>query len=508
MKVSRERKLGAVLSYVAIFANTLVQLLYTPFLVSKLGQSEYGLYSLVASIIGYLTILDLGFGNAIVVHTAKYRAMKETEKEKTLHGMFRIIYTIIGIIAGLGGVVLALSSSSIFGATMNGYELGQMRTMLFILSFNLFITFVFSIYSSIITASERFVFQKSLTILATITKPLLMIPILFMGYKSVALCVVITVVNTIVLLANYLFCKKKLNVSIKFMGFDKKLLKVILAYSFWIFLTQIVDKINWSADQFILGAVSGTMAVSVYSAAAILNTMVINLSTAISGVMLPKMTNMVTKKATSEDLTNEFIKVGRIQFIIIFLIVSGLVILGKDFINIWLGEGFEQTYIVALLLIVPAVLSLIQNTGLAIMQAMNKFKFKALSTFVMSVINIIISIFLAKQFGAPGAAFGTCISIILCNFIVMNIYYKKVMKLDVIRFWKNILVIMAKFMIPVGVTLGIIYATKLTGVKAFLTYGMIYVIMYVLTTYFIVLDGYEKKLTNKFLNKIHLKRSK
>ena len=134
---------------------------------------------------------------------------------------------------------------------------------------------------------------------------------------------------------------------------------------------------------------------------------------------------------------------------------------------------------------------------------MNKFKFKALSTFVMSIINIIISIFLAKQFGAPGAAFGTCISIILCNFLVMNIYYKKVIKLDVIRFWKNILVIMAKLMIPVGVTLGIIYATKLTGVKAFLTYGMIYVIMYVLTTYFIVLNGYEKKLTNKFLNKIH-----
>ena len=61
------------LSYISIIINTIVQLLYTPFLISKLGQSEYGLYSLIASVIGYLTVLDLGFGNAIVVYTAKYR---------------------------------------------------------------------------------------------------------------------------------------------------------------------------------------------------------------------------------------------------------------------------------------------------------------------------------------------------------------------------------------------------------------------------------------------------
>ena len=73
MNESKQRKVGAILSYVSIIVNTLIQLLYTPLLIRKLGQSEYGLYSLVASIIGYLTIMDLGFGNAIIVYTAKYR---------------------------------------------------------------------------------------------------------------------------------------------------------------------------------------------------------------------------------------------------------------------------------------------------------------------------------------------------------------------------------------------------------------------------------------------------
>ena len=237
MKVEKQRKIGAILSYVAIIANTVVQLVYTPFLVFKLGQSEYGLYSLVASIIGYLTVLDLGFGNAIIVHTAKYRVTGETDKEKTLHGMFKIIYFVIGIVAAIVGVVMASNAGVFFGESMSSEDIHKMKIMLLILSLNLFLTFAFSIYNSIITASESFVFQKGLTIIGTIAKPLLMIPILFMGFKSIALCIVITVVNVAILIANYAYCKKRLKVSVKFRGFDTKLLKVVFGYSFWIFLT-------------------------------------------------------------------------------------------------------------------------------------------------------------------------------------------------------------------------------------------------------------------------------
>ena len=77
MEKINERKSGALLSYLSIIISTLVQLLYTPLLIRMLGQSEYGLYSLVSSIIGYLTVLDLGFGNAIVVYTSKYRVQKK-----------------------------------------------------------------------------------------------------------------------------------------------------------------------------------------------------------------------------------------------------------------------------------------------------------------------------------------------------------------------------------------------------------------------------------------------
>ena len=337
---SNQRKKGAVLSYVSIIANTLVQLLYTPFLIRMLGQSEYGLYSLVNSIIGYLTVLDLGFGNAIVVYTAKYRAQKKYDEEKKLHGMFFLIFCIIAVIAGILGIILYFNVDNLFGNTMTTLELKKAKIMMLILTFNLVITFIFNIYSSILNAYERFTFQKTMSILNTLLRPLLMIPFLFLGYKSITMVLIITLINVFVLISNYFYCRKKLNIRIKFSGFDKTMFNVVFGYSIWIFLGTIADKVNWNVDQFILGAISGTIAVSIYSIASQLNSLFINLSTAISGVLLPKMSKMVASNATSEELSNEFIKVGRIQYLVIFLMASGLVLFGKEFIKIWAGDGF------------------------------------------------------------------------------------------------------------------------------------------------------------------------
>lgn len=499
---NNQRKIGAILSYVSIIASTLVQLLYTPFLIGKLGQSEYGLYSLVSSIIGYLTVLDLGFGNAIVVHTAKFRATGDEKKERTLLGMFRIIYIIIGIIAGLAGAVIAFNSHNIFGASMTVNEVEKMRIMLLILSFNLFITFAFNIYNSIITASEKFVFQKSLAIINTIAKPLLMIPVLFLGYKSIALCVIITLLNCCILFSNYLFCKKKLGIKIKYQGFDKILFKTVLAYSFWIFLGVIADKINWSADQFILGMFCGTIAISIYSAASTINTLFINLSTAVSGVLLPKMAKMIANKASIKEISDEFVKVGRIQYYIVFLMASGFVLIGKEFIRMWVGSSYDDAYYVALLLVLPLCIPLIQNLGLSILQAMNKFRFRTTMMCVMSVANIIASIFLAQWKGPIGAAIGTAASLIICNIIIMNIYYARVIKLDVIRFWKNILKMTLIFTIPLSITVVFMLSANFSGVISIIAYAGTYVVLYGLTSYLLCANAYEKNIVKKVLRKV------
>lgn len=506
MNESRERKIGAILSYVAIVVNTCIQLLYTPLLIRMLGQSEYGLYSLVSSIIGYLTIMDLGFGNAIIVYTSKYRAQGKYEEEKKLHGMFNYVFKIIGVVAAILGVILYFNVSNIFGSNMTSLEIHKMKIMMLILSFNLFITFYFALYSSIISAYEKFVFKKIITIIHSLLMPILMIPLLFAGYKSIALCVVITIANFIFAFSNYLYCKKKIKISSKYIGFDKKLFKVIINYSIWIFLGIIVDKVNWSVDNFILGAVSGTIAVSVYSLASTLNQLFISLSTAVSTVLLPKVSKMVAKNADNKDLTAEFIKIGRIQYLVIFLMASGLILVGKEFFNVWAGKGYEDAYYIAVILILPLCVPLIQNLGISIMQAKNMHKFRSLLLVFISIANIFISIPLAKMYAGIGAAIGTAISILLGNGLIINIYYHKKVGIDIVKFWTEIIKMTIPFVIPIVAIVVFKHFVQLSGIISIIVYSGLYTILYGFIAYTLSMNSYEKSIINQVLSKFHLKK--
>ncbi len=505
---SKQRKIGVILSYISIIASSLVQLLYTPILISSLGQSEYGLYSLIASVIGYLTVLDLGFGNAIIVYTSKYRAKNEKDKEEKLLGMFKVVFSIIAVIATIIGIILFFNVDNLWGNTMSPEELGKAKIMMLILTFNLAITFKFNIFQSILTAYEKFIFIKIMSIVNTLLKPMLMLPLLFLGAKSVTLVVVITIVNMVVLFSNYYFCKKKLHITLKFKGFDSAIFKTILAYSIYIFLSVITDKVNWSLDEFILGTKSGTVEVAIYAAAAVLNQLFISLSVAVCGVFLPKISAMIANGVDSNGLTNEFIRVGRVQFYIIFLMCSGLVILGKNFMNIWIGEEFAKSYYVAIILIIPLAISLIQNLGLSIIQAMNKFKFKAIASSITAIFNVIISILLVDKYGAIGCAIGTAISLIVVNIIVMNIYYYKAIKIDVIKFWIEIFKIAIPLVVPIVLIIIIMQITALSGIKAFILYGIIYVTMYSIISYFCCMNQYEKGYVHILLSKIIKKKEK
>ena len=184
---------------------------------------------------------------------------------------------------------------------------------------------------------------------------------------------------------------------------------------------------------------------------------------------------------------------------------SGLVLFGKNFILLWAGSGYEESYYIALLLIIPLCVRLIQNLGISIMQAMDKYKFKAIVSFGMTIINVIISIFLAQKWGATGAALGTCISLVVCNVIIMNVYYYKEIKLDVIKFWKNIFKMTVPFVMPIIVILVFMHFTHFGGIWNFLVYGGVYTLLFCLTSYLFVMNKYEKGIIDKILVKMHLK---
>ena len=502
MKIN-QIKIGAILSYVIIIVNMLIGVLYTPILTAKLGQTEYGLYSLVTSVISYLTILDFGFGNAIIIYTTRYRNNNEKDKEQKLHGMFFIIYTVIGIIAGIIGAILWLNVDNLFGNTMGPDELEKAKILMGILTFNLVITFPLSIFSSIITSYEKFVFSKLLNLIRIILNPIVMLVLLNFGLKSIALVILTTVLNIGTLVLNFIYCKRKLDIKLKFGKIDFKLLKEIMAYSVWIFLNSIMDKINWSVSQLILGVYSGSIAVAIYAVANQLNQMYLNFSTAISGVMLPKVTKMEANNATNKEFTDIFIKTGRVQYIVMALIISGFVLYGKEFITMmWVGPDYAESYIIACILMIPLTVPLIQNVGLNILQAKNKYKFRVMVLMAFAIINVILSVILSKMYGGIGAATATAVSLICGQIIFMNIFYHKKIGINIIEFWKNILKMTIPMVFAIVLAILLKNTLQITNIGILIFEILIYVIIYGLIVYKFSMNNYEKELILKPINKI------
>lgn len=433
-------KAGVVLNYVVIFLNTVVGLLYTPYMLRMMGQSEYGLYSLVASVIAYLTVLDLGFGNAIVRYTAKFRAEKKTEEQYEMFGMFFLLYLVIGIIAFGIGLGLYFNVDTLFGNTMTAVELGRARIMMLLLVANLAFTFPMSIWGSIIQAYEDFVFQKSLNIIRIILNTAVMICLLHFGYKAVAMVVVQTIFNVLTLVVNFIYCRRKLNIHIyfRFKHFHWGFLKEVAIYSFWIFLNAIMDRVYWSTGQFVLGAMVGTAAVAVFAIAIQLEGMYMQFSTAISSVFLPKVTAMVATNRSRKEISDLFIRTGRIQYIVLAYILSGFIIFGRQFIELWAGADYTDAYIISLLFFIPLTVPLIQNLGITILQARNEMKFRSVLYIIIALVSLAMQIVLTRYFGGIGCAMGVSGALVVGQILIMNVYYRRRQDLDIKTFWKEI----------------------------------------------------------------------
>ena len=431
-------KAGALLSYVVLGLNTLIGLLYTPFMLRMLGQSEFGLYSLAASVIAYLTVLDLGFGNAIVRYTAKFRAEGKQEEQYEMFGMFFLLYLFISALAFILGLMLVGKVDCLFDTHMTTDEIGKIRLMLLLMAFNLAFTFPMSIWGAIITAYENFVFQKIINIARILLNPIVMIVLLLFGYKAVAMVVVTTSFNVATLVINWIYCKRKLHIHLRFTHFKWDFLKEVSIYSFWIFLNAIIDRIYWSTGQFVLGIFRGAAMVAVYAVAIQLSNLYIMFSTAISGLFLPKVMAMVTRNEDRKVISDLFIRTGRIQFIVIAFVLAGFIIFGRQFILLWAGEGYENAYWISLLFFIPLTVPLIQNLGITILQARNEMKFRSTLYVIIAIASLGLSIPMAKSYGGIGCAFATALALTAGQIVVMNIYYQRKQDIDIIKFWKEI----------------------------------------------------------------------
>lgn len=493
---------GVYLSYLNLAISCIIPFFYTPIMLKMLGQSEYGLYSLANSVVGYLSLLSFGFGSTIVRYLSKYRAENDRDGFENTYGFFLILYGILAVAVIIGGIFISFNVSSIFSQGLDTDEVQKMKILVLIMAFNTAISFPFSVFSSVVITYERYFFRKMLDVILTVATPIGNLIILYLGYNSVGMALIGTLIQVIYFFVLAVYCYRILCVKPHFQKMNRGLLREMIGFSFFVFVGSIVDMLFWATDKVILGMLASSAAVAIYNVGCTFNNMVMSLSTSISGVLVPKITEMVVTNTNKTEWTELFIKVGRIQFLIIALIVSGFSVFGQSFVRLWAGTEYLDAFWVAVLTMFPLTIPLIQNTGISIITAQNKHRFRSLIYLAIAILNVVATYLIVPYRGIIGAAMCSCVSYVLGQGLIMNIYYYKVVGLDIPMFWKNILhmAVIPSAMIAAGILMK--RFVLIDNWISFLLCVIIYTIIYVVLMYCFAMNDYEKDIIRKPLKKI------
>lgn len=503
------RKQGVILSYVLMIFEALSTLLVTPFLIRTLGQAEYGVYKLSASITAYLLLLDLGVGNAIIRYISKYRATKDTDSEKKFFGVAMIFYSGIALVSIICGIILINLFSSVFSKGLSTEEITLGQRLLIITIANVAVTIGTTVYTNVIIAYERFNISKGVPIVKIILRMILTVVTLKAGMGSVGV-VSVNLLMTILcrgFFVLYVFYAIKLRP--KFKGISFNFIKDILIYSSWILVQMIATQINASMDQILLGALveESSIIIAIYSIGLQIVQYFQSIGSSFTSVLMPGVVRLVQSDSSSKSICNEMVRIGRIIFMVLGLIWSGFVVFGRQFIGLWVGSVNVDAYYVAVLLMTAYVFISTEAIGTQILWAKNEHKEQAILKLGVVLLNIVLTIVLINWNPLLGATIGTFISLVVGDIVVMNIVFSKKLKISLRQYYRGLFKGVFICILAVTAFGFLINLLPLTGwIGLILKIGFMCA-MYLLLIWFLGANKYEKDLMISLLDfKRYLKR--
>lgn len=431
-------KKGAIISYVTIFVNIATGLLYTPWMIRQIGVSDYGLYALIGSFLSYF-LLDFGLGTAVSRYVSKYKEEGRIHEISNLLSVVIKVFVIIDICIFLALFICYFYISNIFNGLTAG-EIEKFKIIYCIAGCFSLMTFPFSYLNGILIAFEEFVTLKTCDLVQRLLIVVLVVISLCLGYGLYALVFVNSCVGLIIAIYKISYISKWGTIKIKFNFFNWKLLKELLKFSAWVFVISVASRLMYNIIPTLIGRYSNSVEISKFSIAMMIEGYVYTFASALNGLFLPKVMRLTINLNSGAKLTELMIRVGRIQLIIVGLIITGFVVLGRNFLVLWLGDGFENCFWITLCLITPGIISLIEEIGNTALIAANELTCRAFIFIGASIISVVGGYFLIPVYGAMGAGVAVNISLIFCHVFGMNILYARKLNVNIGTFFRRTIV--------------------------------------------------------------------
>lgn len=489
-------KIGAILSYLSIGINIIAGLIYTPWMVDTIGKSDYGLYTLSNSLIT-LFLVDFGLSSAVSRYVAKYRAEGRQDKVNNFLGAVYKLYLIIDAVIFVALVIIYFCIDSIY-VKLTPAELEKFKVVYLISASFAIINFPFVTFNGILNSYEKFIPLKLADVIYRILLVALTVITLLFGGGLYGLVAVHAIVGLIVIAYKWIVIKKQITLKINWKYSDFSLYKDIFGFSIWVTISSLAQRLVFNITPSILGAVASSAAIAVFGIVTTIEGYTYTITTAINGMFMPKISRIYERGREKDELMPLMLSVGKFQYAINGLIVAGFAVVGKEFINLWMGSTYLDAYYGILLVIIPGLFfnsMQIANTAMVVRKKVN---LQAWVNLGMGIVNVLLSIILSSCLGVIGACISISIAYML-RAVVLLFIYKRVLKIDMASFVINCYFRMG---IPIIITivLGCLMNSLLSngGWLVLAAKGLVIVVIYAAVTLLLGLSSEER---NKLLRR-------
>ena len=393
--------------YVVLVVDGVIGLLLLPFNIAHLGPSAYGLWALMAAITVHFSVLDLGYGGALLRFVAQYRAWRDRAALNEILSTMAVVFTGVGAVTFLVTLGLALNLSRFFRVSPQEVETG--RQVLLMIGAFIALRFVLSVFGAVVYGFQRFYLNNVVGIISSITVALVNVAVLLAGYGLVELVAATTLVRVLTLAA-YVWTARHVYPGLRLSPalFRSARLREVTGFSLYILILDWSLRLNFSAQPLVIGAMVGTAAVAVWTVGQRIADLAQQLTNQLNDALFPIVVD--SDAIQRNDRLQLILQQGtRLSLALAAPVCIGVIVLADRLIEGWVGDGFAESVFVTRVLLAAVLLRVGAATASLILKGAMHPRFNALTNAATAAINVGLSLLVIGRYGLSGVALATLI---------------------------------------------------------------------------------------------------
>lgn len=433
----KSRKIGIVLSYGSTILSMLCGLFLSSYLLRMLGQTDYGIYQTVCSFANYLVLLEFGTGTVITRNIARCRVNSRPEDIQKNVSTVWAVNMILAVLLVLAAVVFYSIIPTLYAKTLSYEQIVYARKIFALEAVYLVVSFFVTVPQGILLGFEQYQLPPIVNLIRLILRTLALTLLVFYYRLAIIIVCVDLAISVMVFAFEAWYCKSRFQIRFSIRGFDKQIFLDALPLCMAIFIQCLVNQANSNVDKFVLGIRLSPESVSVYSVGLYIYSIFSSLTTIPISMYAPQIVQEVEKGTSGRELEKFLIQPSRLIVLVGGTILFGFVSVGKQFIELVYGAEYTVAWVVALIIMFPMLLNMSNGILINVLDATNRRLARSYVLGITTIANIVLTLLWVDRWGMIGASIATAVCTIVGQITLMNIYYSKKMKINVLYMYRE-----------------------------------------------------------------------